>query len=223
MFSFCSIHVASPLVRGHLPGDSVGGAGSGACGSGLITRTPRGASGLRLTGTTTLAQGALLYDRANEQVARHASAARACGARLHGNHRGEAPQGAPARVKGRQSLPLKGQAPPQGGHGCGVPHQRFAALHPPRAFEAARTDGGREPSISRSADACLPGCLKSESHKPTTRVVSCAGLTRASMGWCADKQSHDLHLMHSLMDRRVKPGDDSGMRGCIEGTRADRR
>ena len=39
--------------------------------------------------------------------------------------RGEAPQGAPARVMGRQSLPLKGLAQPQGGHGCGVPHQRF--------------------------------------------------------------------------------------------------
>jgi hypothetical protein len=28
-----------------------------------------------------------------------------------------------------------------------LPHQRFAALHPPRfAFEADRTDGGRVPS-----------------------------------------------------------------------------
>ena len=108
---------------------------------------------------------------------RLASAARACGARLHGNHRGEAPQGAPAYVTGRQSLPMKGLAQPQGGHGCGVPHQRFAALHPPRLLSrrTGRTAAGCR-AISRSADACLPGCLKCESAidaQLIARVVPC--------------------------------------------------
>src|SRR5262245_41193707 len=108
---------------------SFGGAGSGVRGFALISRTPWGAAGPRLTGKTTLAQGALLYDRAKTSVARHASAARACEARPHGNHRGEAPQGAPARVMGRPFLPMKGQAQPQGGHRVRrFPHQRFAAL-----------------------------------------------------------------------------------------------
>ena len=54
--------------------------------------------------------------------------------------RGEAPQGAPARVMGRQSLPMKGLAQPQGGHGCGVPPsalRRFTLLE---LFEADRTE-----------------------------------------------------------------------------------
>jgi hypothetical protein len=40
--------ILSPLVRGRHRGDSVGGAGGGACGFGLINRTPRGASGPRI-------------------------------------------------------------------------------------------------------------------------------------------------------------------------------
>ena len=54
-------------------------------------------------------------------------------------HRGEAPQGAPARVMGRQSLPMKGLAQPQGGHGCGVPPsalRRFTLLE---LFEADKS------------------------------------------------------------------------------------
>jgi cell division protein FtsB len=92
--------------------------------------------------------GSLLYHR-SPVVNRYASAARACGARLHGNHRGEAPQGAPARVKGRRSLPLKGQAPPQGGPRVRrLPHQRLVALHSPRSVSRrARTDDGWAPAI----------------------------------------------------------------------------
>ena len=76
--------------------------------------------------------------------------------------RGEAPQGAPVRVMDRQSLPTKGQAQPQGGHGCGVPHQRFAALHLLVLSRRTGLNGGREPSFSRSDQACPQRCLTSE-------------------------------------------------------------
>ena len=143
-----------------------------------------------------------------EQARRHESATRACGARLHGNHRGEAPQGAPARVMGRQSLPLKGLARPQGGHGVRRSAPALCGASPSSiAFEADRTDGGRVPSISRSADACPPGCLKSESvvdAHATTRAVSPArcdarvhrpgGVTRA-----LDAGVHEVPQRGSLL------------------------
>jgi len=46
---------------------------------------------------------------------------------------------------GRLSLPMKGQAPPQGGHRVRrLPHQRLAALHSPRLLSrrAGRTAAG---------------------------------------------------------------------------------
>jgi hypothetical protein len=51
------------------------------------------------------------------------------------------------------------------------------------------------------------GCLKFESPYPP---LSCPGLTRASMRWCSKPRSYELRLRRALMDRRVKPGDDSG-------------
>ena len=151
----CSCFVLYPShprsFEGIYLGDSVGGAGSGACASGLINRTlgaPR-ASTLR-------ALRPVCREPAEPSVRRShrpTSAARACGARLHGNHRGEAPQGAPARVMGRQSLPLKGLAQPQGGHRVRrFPRQRFAALHSPRLL--SRRTG-------RTAAGCraFPGAL----------------------------------------------------------------
>jgi hypothetical protein len=46
------------------------------------------------------------------------------------SRRGEAPKGAPAGVIGRR-LRRSGDRPDrEAGHGCGVPHQRFSALHP---------------------------------------------------------------------------------------------
>jgi len=47
-------------LEGIVLGDSVGGAGSGACASGLINRALGAPRALRLMGITTCAQGALL-------------------------------------------------------------------------------------------------------------------------------------------------------------------
>jgi hypothetical protein len=113
--------------------------------------------------------GSLLDYRANTSVARGGKRGpRASEARPH-EHRGEAPQGAPARVMGRRSLPVKGPAQPQGGHGCGVPRQRFAALRSPRIVSRrARTEDGWAPPIPATM-TLAPGsvrlnrCLKSES------------------------------------------------------------
>jgi len=92
--------------------------------------------------------------------------------------RGEAPQGAPARVMGRRSLPVKGPAQPQGGHGCGVPHQRLAALHHLVLSRRAGLNGGREPSFSRSDQACPSCCLKREDvmHAHAHRPGAMAGV-----------------------------------------------
>ena len=107
-----------------------------------------GASGPRPFGHYDPRAGSLLYHR-SPVVNRYASAARACGARLHGNHRGEAPQGAPARVKGRQSLPLKGQAPTARratGAAASAPASCGASL-PSICFEAGKNDDGWAPTI----------------------------------------------------------------------------
>jgi len=71
---------------------------------------------------------------------------------------------------GRPSLPLKGQAR-SWGRTTGAAFRtsalwRFTLLE---LFEADRTNGGRVPIISRSADACLPGCLKRESVMDAAR------------------------------------------------------
>ena len=78
-----------------------------------------------------------------------ASAVRGVWDQVPRKHRGGAPQGAPVRVMGRQSLPLKGLAQPQGGHGCGVPHQRFAALRSPRKRASKMEETSQIPGAPR--------------------------------------------------------------------------
>ena len=99
-----------------------------ACGFGSAGRTP-GKPRTPLYGHYDLCAGSLLDHRSPVAAGRQTTA-RGSEARSH-EHRGGAPKGAPTRVMGRQSLPLKGLAQPQGGHGCGVPHQRLSALRSP--------------------------------------------------------------------------------------------
>jgi hypothetical protein len=166
---------STPLVRGRLPGDADWRSG---------VRCPRvrpsaghsGRLGTRPHGhNDSCAGSSALLPVGNSH--RSASAARACEARPHGNHRGEAPQGAPVRVMDRQSLPMKGLAQPQGGHRVRrFPHQRFTALH---LLELSRRTGltaAGSRADSRSHQACPLCCLKSED------AITCMRTARAVAG-----------------------------------------
>src|SRR5262245_5031443 len=109
--TFCSLFVlwAHPRsFEGIYLGDSVGGAGSGARASGLITRAP-GAPRSPPFGQYDPEAGSQRGGRC-PMLAGTESRPEACGARLRENHRSEAPQGAPVRVMGRPSLPITGRA-----------------------------------------------------------------------------------------------------------------
>jgi hypothetical protein len=91
----------------------VGGAGCGARGSGLVSRAPGRCRGrpeaLRPPATGSLTDG-------GGARARHVSSRRRkARPRTTDKRRGEAPKGAPARVKSRRSPAIRGPARPQGG------------------------------------------------------------------------------------------------------------
>src|SRR5262245_37802040 len=114
MMKFPPIRTSSPLDRGRQPVIPVAGVGSGARGFGLINWA-LGAPRAPPVGHYDPEAGSQLDDR-RAILAGSQSRPEAWWVGPPENHRGEAPQGAPARVMGRPSLPMKGPAQPQGGH-----------------------------------------------------------------------------------------------------------
>ena len=127
---------------------SFGGVGYGACGSGLIQPDTPGRLGHRFTGNTTRQQGACwttgqrVLNRIGKRGPRRVGLGltKIAVVKRRKARRPASWAGSPFR---RRDWPNR-----KAGHGCGVPHQRFAALHLPRSFSRrAGTEDGWAPQI----------------------------------------------------------------------------